>query len=377
MALLAGCRRGSTASTGFDPDAPGNIVVARGRLVPLDGIIDLSGMVGDRVASIAAEESKFYPADTVLATFESYPLRAAELDVAETELAEAEQRLKLDKQLAEAAATEAQIALEQAQMMDLEINAQQNQVALLESRLRVAEHDAQRFEKLDATLVSPQDREHKALLLEQARSELASAKALFEKLVKSKTLTQSAAEAKLKSAQANVERVEPLARIPALRANVKLAAERAKLAQLIAPFDGTVLRISIQKGEMVGQRPIMQFGRLDQMEVVAEVYETEAHRVKHGQPVTITTGVNGALRQALTGTVESVGSVVSQNEIMGIDPAERADARVVSVRILVKEPTEEAKKLVNLQVSAEINTDPVAPPQGAAKSNRAADEQSL
>jgi HlyD family secretion protein len=256
--------------------------------------------------------------------------------------------------------------------MDLEINAQQNQVKLLESRLRVAQNDAERFNKLEADLVSPQEREHKGLLLEQAERELDSSRSLLEKLVKSQELSREAAAAKVRSAQANVARVEPLARIPALEANVNLAAEKARLAQIVAPTDGTVLRISIQPGEMIGQRPIMQFGALNQMEVVAEVYETEVSRVAPGQPVEITTGTkeanyrNGALPAPLQGRVVRVGSVVAQNEILGIDPAERADARVVSVTILIEKPSDAARRLVNLQVNAAIDTSKTPAPAAAA-----------
>lgn len=354
-------------------ETPPQDVVARGRLQPVGGIIDLSGMVGDRVAEIPVHEGQEVKAGTVLATFESFPLRTAELQLAQTELEESKRRLKADLELAKATASEAKIAERQAETIDLEIAAQQNQVKLLESRLRVAKNDAERFKKLDADIVSPQDREHKALLLEQAERELDSSRSLLEKLVKTQELSREAAAAKVRSAEANVLRVEPLARIPALEANVNLAAERARLAQIVAPVDGWVLRISIQAGEMIGQRPIMQFGALEQMEVVAEVYETEVSRVAPGQPVEITTGTkeahyrNGALPAPLQGKVSRVGSVVAQNEILGIDPAERADARVVSVTILIEKPSDAARRLVNLQVNASIETSkPAAHPPAAA-----------
>ena len=352
----------ATAAAEDSAEASPQVVVARGRLQPVGGIIDLSGMVGDRVAEIPVHEGQLVKAGTVLASFESFPLRSAELQLAKTELEEAERRLQADLKLAEATVSEATIAQRQADTIDLEINAQQNQVKLLESRLRVAKNDADRFNKLEADLVSPQEREHKALLLEQAERELDSSRSLLDKLVKTQELSREAAAAKVHSAQANVARVEPLARIPALKANINLATERARLAQLVAPVDGTVLRISIQPGEMIGQRPIMQFGPLDQMEVVAEVYETEVSRVAPGQPVEITTGTkeadyrNGALPAPLQGKVVRVGSVVAQNEILGIDPAERADARVVNVTILIEKPSEAARRLVNLQVNAAIDT---------------------
>ena len=360
-------------------EAPPQLVVARGRLQPVGGIIDLSGMVGDRVAEIPVHEGQEVKAGTVLASFESYPLRAAELKLAQTELEESKRRLKADLELANATASEAKIAERQAETIDLEIAAQQNQVKLLESRLRVAQNDAERFNKLDTDLISPQEREHKALLLEQAERELDSSRSLLEKLVKTQELSREAAAAKVRSAEANVQRVEPLARIPALEANVNLAAEKARMAQIVAPSDGTVLRISIQPGEMIGQRPIIQFGALEQMEVVAEVYETEVSRVAPGQPVEITTGTkeanyrNGALPAPLQGRVVRIGSVVAQNEILGIDPAERADARVVSVTILIENPSEAARRLVNLQVNASIDTSRSASPAPAAAAAESAD----
>ena len=364
----------ATTAAEDSAEAPPQVVVARGRLQPVGGIIDLSGMVGDRVAEIPVHEGQEVKAGTVLASFESYPLRAAELKLAQTELEESKRRLKADLELANATASEAKIAERQAETIDLEIAAQQNQVKLLESRLRVAQNDAERFNKLDTDLVSAQEREHKALLLEQAERELDSSRSLLEKLVKTQELSREAAAAKVRSAKANVQRVEPLARIPALEANVNLAAERARLAQIVAPTDGTVLRISIQPGEMIGQRPIIQFGALEKMEVVAEVYETEVLKVKDGDTVTIKTG--GALPTPLEGEVVRVGSVVAQNEILGIDPAERADARVVSVLILIKAPGDAAKKLVNLQVTAEIHATGVTQgaPDAATDGNRATDQ---
>jgi len=368
----------TTASEG-SAQSPPQIVVARGRLQPEGGIIDLSGMVGDRVATIPVHEGDVVKAGTVLATFESYPLREAEWKLAQTELEEAKRRRDADLELAEATVSETEIAKRQAETIDLEIAAQQNQVKLLESRLRVAQNDAARFKKLDADLISPQEREHKALLLEQAERELDSSRSLLEKLVQTQELSRQAAAAKVRSAKANVQRVEPLARIPALEANVNLAAEKARMAQIVAPTDGTVLRISIQPGEMVGQRPILQFGALDRMEVVAEVYETEVSRVVPGQPVQITTGTkeanyrNGALPAPLQGRVVRVGSVVAQNEILGIDPAERADARVVSVTILIEKPSDAARRLVNLQVNASIDTSRSASPAPAAAAAESAD----
>jgi HlyD family secretion protein len=61
------------------------------------------------------------------------------------------------------------------------------------------------------------------------------------------------------------------------------------------------------------------------------------------------------LRKPLVGKVESVGMMVGKNQVVGLSPTSGSDLRVVKVRIAV-EPSQEAARLVNLQVRAKIDT---------------------
>jgi len=61
-----------------------------------------------------------------------------------------------------------------------------------------------------------------------------------------------------------------------------------------------------------------------------------------------------ALTQALTGTVERVGRIIYKNDVLSVDPAASADARVVEVWIRL-DPSEAASRLTNLQVDVLID----------------------
>jgi HlyD family secretion protein len=87
------------------------------------------------------------------------------------------------------------------------------------------------------------------------------------------------------------------------------------------------------------------------MYAVAEVYETDAGLVRPGQQATVT---SPALSKALTGTVERVGRMIYKNDVLHVDPAADADARVVEAWILL-ETSEAASHLINLQVDVVID----------------------
>ena len=99
-------------------------------------------------------------------------------------------------------------------------------------------------------------------------------------------------------------------------------------------------------------------GDTSRMRAVAEVYETDIARVQLGQRATIT---SRALEHPITGKVVELGRMVFKNDVLNVDPAARADARVVEVRIELDD-AEAAAGLTNLTVDVLINGDesPVA-----------------
>ena len=88
------------------------------------------------------------------------------------------------------------------------------------------------------------------------------------------------------------------------------------------------------------------------MRAVAEVYETDIAQVKLGQHATVT---SRALPRPITGKVARIGNMVFKNDVLNVDPAARADARVVEVWIDLDD-AKLTERLTNLTVDVVIDT---------------------
>jgi signal transduction histidine kinase len=93
---------------------------------------------------------------------------------------------------------------------------------------------------------------------------------------------------------------------------------------------------------------MLTMGDTSKMQAVAEVYETDISRVRLGQTATVS---SRALTNPLTGRVVRIGSMIFKNDVLNVDPAARADARVVEVWIELDDPAP-AAQLTNLTVNA-------------------------
>ncbi|MDM7935904.1 MAG: efflux RND transporter periplasmic adaptor subunit [Cyanobium sp. CZS 48M] len=102
--------------------------------------------------------------------------------------------------------------------------------------------------------------------------------------------------------------------------------------ELRAPFSGTVLKLQSRVGERPGDDGILELGASDQMEVIAEVYESDINRVQLGQRATITSE-NGGFSGSLNGRVIRISPQVRQRDVLSTDPTGDADARIVEVRL--------------------------------------------
>ena len=126
----------------------------------------------------------------------------------------------------------------------------------------------------------------KARLL-AAEAELESAQRDFDRkksLYKSGAATLSAldgVELRLKKAKADVD--VATASIQQSEANLEL--KQAQLSQAVstAPIDGVVIKINARPGERIGPEGVADIANLNELDVVAEVYETDIPRVKVGQ----------------------------------------------------------------------------------------------
>ena len=137
-------------------------------------------------------------------------------------------------------------------------------------------------------------------------------------------------------------------------AKAELRKVRTDLAksQLQAPIGGLVLRINTHPGERPGEAGILEIGANDQMEAVAEVYESDIGRVRPGQAVTLTSE-NGGFQGSLEAKVLRISPQVRQRQLLSTDPTGDADARVVEVRLALS-PAEiqRVRQLAGLKIIA-------------------------
>jgi len=135
------------------------------------------------------------------------------------------------------------------------------------------------------------------------------------------------------------------------RAHLARAQAEAQRSYIRAPFAGRVLEVTIHPGELIGERGILELGRVDRMYAIAEVYETDIRHVRVGQRATIS---SPALDGELNGTVQAIRQKVQKQDEIGTDPAARKDARIIEVPILLDDPAP-AAGLTNLQVDVVIH----------------------
>jgi HlyD family secretion protein len=126
-------------------------------------------------------------------------------------------------------------------------------------------------------------------------------------------------------------------------------------SELRAPLSGTVLKIHSRAGERPDGEGVLELGAGDQMEAVAEVYESDINRVKLGQSVKLVSE-NGGFSGSLQARVIRIAPQVRQRAVLSTDPTGDADARVVEVRLAI-DPADAARvrDLAGLKVIARFN----------------------
>ncbi len=123
-------------------------------------------------------------------------------------------------------------------------------------------------------------------------------------------------------------------------------------SELRAPLAGTVLKIHSRPGERPANDGVLELGAGDQMQAVAEVYESDINRVKLGQVVSLVSE-NGGFSGTLQARVIRISPQVRQRAVLSTDPTGDADARVVEVRLAL-DPSDAGKvrDLAGLKVIA-------------------------
>jgi HlyD family secretion protein len=346
------------------PDGPAPTrVAALGRLQPAGGVVPVYGPPGDRIAEMKpVAPGTVLKAGDPIAVLASRDIKAGELRVAEVQLEEATAALAAAREAGrkkiEAARAEITQALagEKADLAALDAK-----TALVTKQRAAVARQAARLDALraDGVKVADEDVEKARLLIDQADAELAATTAAREKATATYAGSRTAAEARVKAAEAELAEAE--ARTPVKSGTERLAVARQALGltTLKAPVDGTVLRVPGHTGQPTGAaEPVLQMAALGEMTVVAEVYESDVDRlagwVRAGPvPVEVT---HPALPRALKGAVRSdadVARMIARNQVFPLGPREDADRRVVEVTArLDADSAGVAARFVGLQVTA-------------------------
>jgi len=336
-------------------------VTALGRIEPEGGVLAVAGPAGGRLASLDVREGQDVKRGDLLATLEGRAELIAEKAHIRAQIREAEARLDAERRYEDALDAEEKVERRRVEELEvLDIRAQDGKLGLLRQNAETTARNLARLEGLRGTAaVSPQELDQARLAVRRDREELAAAEALLAKLRKGHEINLAALDAQAKKADAASARLKGAIPLDSLARGVDLVDAKLEQAEIRAPLDGRVLKVVTRPGEATGARPILQLGDTRAMSVVAEVYETDRGRVRPGQRAEITSPALPEGHSPLRGTVERIGWTIAKNDVLGLDPAADAFARVVEVRIrLDPEDGAAVSHLTNLQIEARIDAHP-------------------
>ncbi|MEC4984610.1 MAG: biotin/lipoyl-binding protein [Oscillatoria sp. PMC 1068.18] len=172
--------------------------------------------------------------------------------------------------------------------------------------------------------------------------------------------TQTTLEREIREAEARLEEIAEIRPVDLNLARAELSEAIAAVAQSQANLDlafvktrraGQVLEINTYPGELVNNNGIVELGQTQQMYAVAEVYETDIHRVQVNQKAIIQAD---SLDGFIEGEVDEIGLKIGKKDVLGTDPTAEVDARVVEVRIRLND-SEKVASLTNLTVDVLID----------------------
>jgi HlyD family secretion protein len=339
-------------------------VTALGRIEPAGEVFKIGGPSGERIGQLLVKEGQYVTAGQPIAVLESYTERLADKEVAQSQLKDSLLQLETEQRYGSAQISETKSRRSQADAPKLrERAAQKATIARLDSELKFAKDDLDRYRKLQADgAISKRELESKRLAYQTKEEEVGEARAKLAQIDEERSTSLGNVDAQVQSARADLARSQAQVKIEAARSNLRLAQVRLDRTIIRAPKPGQILKVLLKEGESLqvsagssssttGQN-IVELGNTNQMDVVAEVYETDVGRVKVGQTATIT---SSAFPGQITGKVKQIGLKIGKNDVINTDPAANTDTRVVEVRIRLLDSRPVAD-LTNLQVAVVIDS---------------------
>ena len=376
--LLGACNPGEAPPPAAQ--APRRIS-ALGRLEPETRIRRVSvpaSLSGDRIQDILVEEGQLVKRNQPLAVLNSRASLAAALVEAEKNVSLSRSRLNQVKAGASGAEIQAQIFKVQSLERRLagETLAQEQNVASKRARMQQARTETARYDMLYANGGASQ------LMRDRYRTNAVASEAELNQAVEARAGTIATLKSQIARERQTLEQVREvrpvdvaiaeseLRKAKASRARVK---QELEFATVLAPQDGTILKVVVQPGDRVGDSGILEMADTSSMVVMAEVYQSDIKGVRIGQGATISADGFDSTARA---TVYQMLPQVQRQSVFAGEAGENQDQRVFHVRLRI-DPSDLRERNIggasNLQVyvlfdppSAEgAAQKPPAPPAGS------------
>lgn len=359
--------------------APLRAVSALGRIEPEGQIIRVAAaptLSGARVKSILVSEGDFVQEGELIAI-------TTEFDTKQAELARAQEELNValaDLNIVRAGAKQGEINAQQAtlerlraelisqQEVDLarlsrlralyetERKERQATVDRLQAQLANAESELVRYRELKREgVISESEFDTRKLNFDTAQKSLQESRAMYQKSVSTINAEIQEVEAvtrqnvnsltkQVSQAQARLDEIKEIRDVDIAQAEAQVQRARAMIAQaqieldltqIKAPTNGKIIEIQAREGENIdNSQGVVEMANVDQMLVVAEVYESDIAKIELGQEAIIESE-NNTFPDAIRGSVVQIGGKIGKKDVLETDPAASVDARVVEVKIAV------------------------------------------
>jgi HlyD family secretion protein len=371
-------------------------ITALGRIEPKTEIISVSAPLNydsDRMAQLFVDEGDSVKKGQVIAILDSRDrlqdnLTEAqkEVEIAKAKLAQVKAGAKtgeIDAQSATVRRTEAQsegdTIAQQATLLRLEaqiegdIAAQKATIGKLEAEYSNANAEFIRYQQLYTQgAISASNFDAKKLSLETSRKQLDEARVTLNQI-------ERTGRQQINEARTNLERIKQTGKqqineaqstlnkvaevrsvdVQASQAEVDSAIARVQKAQtelnqvyIRSPLTGQVIKIHTRPGEKISDDGVVDLAETGQMEVVAEVYQSDISKIRVGQEAVIT---GESFEGEVRGNVRLIGLQVDQQDVFSNQPGENLDRKVIDVRIRLRpEDGQKVKGLTNSQVQVAI-----------------------
>jgi len=338
-------------------------VTCLGRLEPLGEVINVAvpaALSNERIGELYIKDGDNVKKGQVVAVMESSKQVKAELAEAFERISVAYAQLKRVKAGAKKGELFAQKAEIDRLLLELEGKNRECTKIVERSRAQVAfdESEYNRFYSLVSQgAVTASQYDAKRLALESSRCRLS--EALAEKDRLNQTLTAQINEAK--ATYEKIAEIRPCdiayadAEVKAASANAEKIRQQYELTLVRAPMDGQVIKVITKQGESAANKTLFEMGRTSSMVAVAEVYETDVNKIKVGDTATIS---GSAISTPVKGKVYEVGYKLIKQKVFSSQPGENFDDRVVEAKILIdKSSNKQVQNLTNAQVQISIAGD--------------------